>query len=145
MPDHFFFYGTLIPHFAPPHLREILAQFHLVGEGWLLGILYDLGNYPGAVFDPTSRTKVLGRVFQASTNERLLAELDHYEGFNPASSGTSQYLRKRFPITLQDGRQIECWVYEYNGSTAGRPLSPPAAIFLAADIIGKLRIPTTGN
>ena len=121
MPDHFFFYGTLISQLAPPHLREILAESHLFGEGWIPGLLYDLGNYPGAGFDPASRTKVMGRVFQAPTRERLLAELDHYEGFNPASSATSQYLRKRLPITLRDDRQIECWVYEYNGSTAGLP------------------------
>ena len=58
MLDHFFFYGTLIPQYAPEHLREILAGFHFLGEGSLSGTLYDFGNYPGAVFDESSPSKL---------------------------------------------------------------------------------------
>src|SRR5215471_6701078 len=33
MPDQFFFYGTLMPQFAPLPLRELLSAFQFVGEG----------------------------------------------------------------------------------------------------------------
>lgn len=34
MSDHFF-YGTLIPEFAPPHLGEVLSELSLIGKGWV--------------------------------------------------------------------------------------------------------------
>jgi len=120
-PNHFFFYGTLIPQFAPPGLQGVLAGFRLVGEGWLCGELYDLGNYPGAVFDRESEAKVFGRVFQAADETSVLEELDRYEGYDPAST-TNQYVRQCYSVTLDNGDLVECWVYEYNGSTSGRPI-----------------------
>jgi len=119
MPDHFFFYGTLIPEYAPDHLREILAGFHFIGEGWLRGTLYDFGNYPGAVFDDSSQTKVFGRVYQASCDDLLLAELDRYEGYDQLSPEAGEYIRRRRNVTLANGSVVECWTYDYNWSTAG--------------------------
>src|SRR3974377_1720793 len=72
MPDHFFFYGTLLPQHAPDHLREILAGFDFIGEGWLRGTLYDFGNYPGAVFDDYSHTRGFVRGRSATSEELLL-------------------------------------------------------------------------
>ena len=117
MLDYLFFYGTLIPQFAPLHLRETLAGLQFVAEGSARGILYDLGAYPGAVFDDKSQGIVCGRVFQGNA-EGLLGALDRYEGYDPASPGTSEYLRKRVLISLDNGKMIDCWVYEYNGSLA---------------------------
>jgi len=119
MPDHFFFYGTLFPQYAPDHLRETLAGFSLIGEGWLRGTLYDFGNYPGAVFDDSSQTKVFGRVYQASCDDLLLAELDRYEGYDQLSPEAGEYIRRRRNVTLANGSVVECWTYDYNWSTAG--------------------------
>jgi len=119
MPDHFFFYGTLIPQYAPDHLREILAGFHFIEEGSLPGILYDFGNYPGAVFDDSSQSKVFGRVYQASCDDILLAELDRYEGYDQLSPEAGEYIRRCRNVTLADGNGMECWVYDYNWSTEG--------------------------
>jgi gamma-glutamylcyclotransferase (GGCT)/AIG2-like uncharacterized protein YtfP len=122
MPDHFFFYGTLIPQFSPLHLREILSKLRIVGEGSARGV-YDLGAYPGAVFDEKPQTKVFGRVFQGEA-DRLLAALDRYEGYDSSSPETSEYVRKRLPITLETGETIDCWAYEYNGSLAAATVVP---------------------
>ena len=119
MPDHFFFYGTLIPQFAPDHLREILGGFQLVGEGSLPGTLYDFGDYPGAVFDEASSSKVFGRVYQAECHDLLLAELDRYEGYDPISPEAGEYIRRYRNVTLANGDVLECWMYDYNWSTEG--------------------------
>jgi gamma-glutamylcyclotransferase (GGCT)/AIG2-like uncharacterized protein YtfP len=124
MPDHFFFYGTLMPQFAPLQLREVLIELQPVGDGCAPGILYDLGAYPGAVFSERSPTQIFGRVFRALAVDRVFEPLDRYEGYDPSSPDTSEYLRKRLPITLDDGSTIVCWAYEYNGSLAAASIVP---------------------
>lgn len=119
MPTHFFFYGTLIPEFAPAHLRETLAGFRLVGEGSIPGTLYDFGNYPGAVFAEGSQSRVFGRVYQALSDGVLLAELDRYEGYDQLSPADGEYVRRRRHVILDNGSEVECWVYDYNWSTDG--------------------------
>jgi len=119
MPDHFFFYGTLIPQYAPDHLRETLAGFNFIGEGSLPGMLYDFGNYPGAVFDEASSSKVFGRVYQAPCDGLPLAELDRYEGYDQISPEAGEYVRRCRNVTLESGDVLECWAYDYNWSTAG--------------------------
>jgi gamma-glutamylcyclotransferase (GGCT)/AIG2-like uncharacterized protein YtfP len=122
MPDHFFFYGTLIPQYAPEHLREILVSFHFIGEGWLPGILYDFGNYPGAVFDVSTPAKVCGRVYHAPCDDLLLAEFDRYEGYDQLLPTEGEYIRQRRYVTLASGNVVECWMYDYNWSTDGFPI-----------------------
>jgi len=124
MTTHLFFYGTLIPQFAPPHLRETLAGCKLVGEAWMRGTLYNLGNFPGAVLDDASPDKIFGRVYSAPDDDQLLAALDLYEGYDPASPATSQYLRQRREAVLAGGEKLACWVYHYNGNIAGVPFVP---------------------
>jgi gamma-glutamylcyclotransferase (GGCT)/AIG2-like uncharacterized protein YtfP len=117
--DHFFFYGTLIPEYAPEHLREVLAGFHLLGEGWVRGTLFDFGNYPGAVFDDSSSAKVFGRVYMGSSDDLLLAELDRYEGYDQLVPADGEYIRRRRGVTLAHGAVKECWMYDYNWSVEG--------------------------
>jgi len=104
MSDYFFFYGTLIPQFAPEQLREVLAGFQLVGEGWVRGTLYDFGNYPGAVFNESAQSRVFGRVYRAACDDLQLAELDRYEGLTnsrrkPASTFAAA-VRLRLPTAV---------------------------------------------
>src|SRR5271166_1237247 len=122
MSDYFFFYGTLIPQFSPPHLRPLLARFRLVGEGWARGTLYDLGTYPGAVLHGGGENRVFGRVFRATVDLPEVAELDRYEGYVSESSESSEYLRKRCEVQMESGEVKESWVYEYNQNTVGLPV-----------------------
>ncbi len=122
MPDHFFFYGTLIPQYAPEHLREILAGLFFLEEGSLPGTLYDFGNYPGAVFDEASPSRVFGRVYWGACDELLLAELDRYEGYDQLVPAEGEYIRQRRSVTLAEGNVVKCWTYDYNWSTEGFPI-----------------------
>ena len=80
MTDYLFVYGTLRSEFPHPLARRLQAQAKFIGKGSTPGALYDFGWYPGARFDPHARTHVIGEVFSIKNAERLLAELDHYEG-----------------------------------------------------------------
>jgi|SRR5271169_2688276 len=118
MSDFLFTYGTLLPQHAPDEVKSVVTQLTPCGEGSIPGVLFDLGEYPGAVFDSSSSMRVFGKVFRLPDRVSILNELDHYEGFDPASPGTSLFVRKLYPVLLTTGESIECWVYEYNGNPA---------------------------
>jgi gamma-glutamylcyclotransferase (GGCT)/AIG2-like uncharacterized protein YtfP len=124
MPTYLFVYGTLLPQRAPPHLRDDIARLKAVGTGLMPGRLYDLGDFPGAVDDCTSASRVVGRVFELPQDDALLQRLDAYEGYVPGDAQTSLFVREKRPIELVDGRKLECWVYLYNCDPGEAPLVP---------------------
>ena len=77
-----FLYGTLLPQFVPETMRDVVARLHFHGDGSLRGVLYDLGAYPGAVFDTTTDMRVYGTVFELPEDPQVLEALDRYEGMN---------------------------------------------------------------
>ncbi|HEX9003779.1 MAG TPA: gamma-glutamylcyclotransferase family protein, partial [Blastocatellia bacterium] len=64
MSEYLFVYGTLQPAAAPPELKEIMDRWRKVGSGTVLGQLFDLGEYPGAVLDANSTSRVIGDVYE---------------------------------------------------------------------------------
>jgi gamma-glutamylcyclotransferase (GGCT)/AIG2-like uncharacterized protein YtfP len=118
MRDYLFSYGTLLPQHAPDEVKSFVSKLTPYAEGSIPGILFDLGEYPGAVFDQSSSNKVFGTVFTLPREESILDEIDRYEGFDPASPSTSLFVRKLHAVALTTGGNIECWVYEYNGTPA---------------------------
>jgi gamma-glutamylcyclotransferase (GGCT)/AIG2-like uncharacterized protein YtfP len=114
-PQYLFAYGTLQPGHAPGEIADVVRGFEMVGQGTVLGRLYDLGSYPGAVLDDNSRTRISGTVYQLPAGEGILATLDAYEEFEPGTPQTSLFLRRLYPVLLADGPTLDCWVYEYNG------------------------------
>ncbi len=122
MSEFLFSYGTLTPQYAPPEISGVLAEFRPYAEGWVHGTLYDLGEYPGAVLDSRGVQKVFGSVFVVPNDPELLHRLDEYEGFNPKDRDASLFVRKLYPVTLNDGRTMECWLYEYNGERGHAPI-----------------------
>ncbi len=107
-----FVYGTL--QIKGNHFADFLnknAQF--VSAGKLKGELFDLGNYPGAVYAPDSDSYVKGMVFELENPDLVLRELDFYEGIG--SSGC-EYVREIVPIVTVN-EIIECWVYLFILST----------------------------
>jgi gamma-glutamylcyclotransferase (GGCT)/AIG2-like uncharacterized protein YtfP len=121
--DFLFVYGTLLPGLAPPEIAPAVAQLRPVAQGSVQGVLYDLGEYPGAVIDLPEvdlsekempvRGCIPGMIFQIP-NPRLLRQLDEYEGFDPAAPAASLFVRKLHEVRLDDGRTLSCWVYVYN-------------------------------
>jgi gamma-glutamylcyclotransferase (GGCT)/AIG2-like uncharacterized protein YtfP len=84
-------------------------------------VLYDLGEYPGAVVGESADGLVYGGVFRIVKDSGVLEELDRYEGYDPTLPGSSLFVRKRCKVSMGDGRVIECWIYEYNGNPGGAP------------------------
>lgn len=117
MSKYLFTYGTLQPDQVPDEIASAVAELRPVGKGSIGGVLYDLGEYPGAVIDRSSRKRILGTVFRLSSDEKVLRELDEYEGFNPSAPAESLFVRKLFPVRLATGRILPCWIYVYNRKT----------------------------
>lgn len=115
MQDYLFAYGTLRPGLAPPSLRPLVAQLQWIGGGSTPGRLYDLGSYPGAIFDRLAESQIAGDVFALPEDaSELLEQLDDYEGFSAADIANSLFVRFRVAVRLADGREINCWAYRYH-------------------------------
>jgi gamma-glutamylcyclotransferase (GGCT)/AIG2-like uncharacterized protein YtfP len=103
-----FVYGTLRPESAYPMARRLQAQAKLLGRASARGILYDFGRYPGALFQPEHRDRILGHVLALRNAERLLKELDAYEGITDPASG---FRRLEIEVRLEKGGRIDAWAY----------------------------------
>ena len=114
-----FVYGTLRRAANHP-LHAVLAQdAEFIGMGAFQGRLYDVGGYPGAVpsEDPTDAVK--GEVYVLRDPQRVLRVLDRYEGCGADDAPPTEFRRVRAPITLENGVQVEAWIYLYNWPTHG--------------------------
>jgi gamma-glutamylcyclotransferase (GGCT)/AIG2-like uncharacterized protein YtfP len=117
MSKYLFTYGTLQPGQAPTSIASAVNKLRRIGEGVVSGLLYDLGEYPGAVLDNSSGQEVFGIVCQLPEDANILSQLDSYEDFDPDSPETSLFIREQHPVLLSTGETLPCWVYVYNGKT----------------------------
>ena len=118
MSRYLFAYGTLLPGRAPAEIAEGVELLRPAGEGFVRGVLYDLGDYPGAVLDPSSQQKISGVIFELPEDADLLRRLDAYEGFNAAAPEKSLFVRTLHPVTIATGQGLDCWIYVYNRESA---------------------------
>ncbi len=118
MSDHLFVYGTLRSESTHPMAGRLRAGAKLIGRGSTSGLLYDLGAYPGAVFAPGERRRVIGEVFWLGANARLLASLDRYEGVTGASD--DMLSRLLVEIRLDHGGIVEAWAYGLRATPRAR-------------------------
>jgi len=77
-------------------------------------VLYDLGRYPGAIADASATGKISGTVMELPDDSDVLRALDEYEGFDPQSPETSEFVRERQEVELASGGTLLCWFYRYN-------------------------------
>src|ERR1700721_4117067 len=116
MPPHLFVYGTLSPRHAPLEIAATVRRLRPGGQASVRGRLYDLGEYPGAVLSGKSRSVIRGEVFELPGDRSTLTSLDDYEGFEPNNRSSSLFLRRAWPVTMDDGKKLRCWVDVYNGN-----------------------------
>jgi gamma-glutamylcyclotransferase (GGCT)/AIG2-like uncharacterized protein YtfP len=117
MPDYLFVYGTLRKELIGkvlPKLADQMQSLIFVGRGKMHGQLYDLGAYPGAIAGEEFTTTIVGEIYELPDPQATLEMLDAYEGFIPGELEASLFARIKELITLDDGRQLECWLYVYN-------------------------------
>lgn len=94
----------------------------LIEEGSIPGMLFDLGTYPGAVFDPSSSSLVFGEVYRIDQNEEdLVRFLDEFERVGTQFKQPNEYIRKMVPVTTNNGI-IEASSYLYNWNLDGLKL-----------------------
>lgn len=114
--NYLFVYGTLLPGKAPREIAPVVRKLRPVGDGFVRGRLYDLGEYPGAIPARTGQL-IAGKIFEIPEEADLLKRLDEYEEFNAEEPEGSLFLRKKWPVTRATGkRRLLCWIYVYNRS-----------------------------
>jgi gamma-glutamylcyclotransferase (GGCT)/AIG2-like uncharacterized protein YtfP len=121
MSDFLFLYGTLLPGQSPEEVATTVSELRRIGPARIRGRLYDLGDYPGAIFDPTSATWVHGQIFEVP-DKSVLQAIDRYEEFDDSNLRTSLFVRTRVPARLRDGEDVESWAYLYNRDPGDAPL-----------------------
>ena len=116
MSEHLFVYGTLLPSEAPKEIASIVKRCRRLGAAHVRGRLYDLGEFPGAVLDPSSRAMVHGELVLLPSDGRVLEALDRYEEFDPSAPKKSLFIRKKVMVRMVNGERREGWIYVYNRS-----------------------------
>lgn len=122
MKDYLFVYGTLAGENAPREIADTVRKLKYVGKGFVLGRLYNLGKYPGAILEDKARHKIFGKIFELPSDRKLLNRLDAYEEFDPKRPAKSLFVRKQTSISRPNRKKVKGWVYEYNGKVEARPL-----------------------
>ncbi len=122
MSQYLFVYGTLRPGCAAAEIATAVAKLRAVDDGFVRGVLYDLGGYPGAVPDARAKSRIAGTVMELPEDENVLARLDTYEGFDPRAPETSEFVRVRQTVEMNDGRMMDCWIYRYNREPRDAPI-----------------------
>ena len=115
MKQFLFTYGTLSNGKAPVAVKRLMKKLTPVGEAYVHGRLYDLGEYPGLKSSRSARQKVRGRVFELPDDPMVLKKLDEYEDYSAERASKSLFVRKKVPARLDSGKQVNCWTYVYNG------------------------------
>ena len=117
-----FAYGTLRKGFRSHKLlQDCHARF--LGTGRARGRLYDLGEYPGATESVSETDRICGEVYWLPRASCAFGILDRYEGFNPARTESSEFVRKETTVILAGGRKVRAWVYWLlQARTSGRRL-----------------------
>jgi gamma-glutamylcyclotransferase (GGCT)/AIG2-like uncharacterized protein YtfP len=122
--QYLFVYGTLLPGKAPAEIAPTVHRLKAVGDGFVRGRLYDLGEYPGVVLDETGK-KIPGKIFRLPAEPEVLKRLDEYEEFDGAQPEASLFVRKKWLVTKKNGnRKLTCWVYVYNQHAGAVPAVP---------------------
>lgn len=114
---YLFIYGSLLnaANEFGAYLRKCSTNYC---KGSFKGVLYDMGEYPGAVDDMLSNKKVWGKIRLLNSPGEALKIIDSYEGFGPGEQHPNLFIRKLIPIQTNQGI-VECWVYLYNLSITG--------------------------
>jgi gamma-glutamylcyclotransferase (GGCT)/AIG2-like uncharacterized protein YtfP len=113
MEHRLFVYGTLMENFGSKMATILKANSNFLGVGQLPGKLFDLGRYPGAVYEEKSSFFVQGHILELLEPAYLLPILDEYEGIGTHFQQPNEYKRRIVPIAYQD-QILSCYCYLYN-------------------------------
>jgi len=112
MNNKLFVYGTLLDEDNKYgiYLRDNSTFF---SSGKLEGILYDIGEYPGAVLSSGGNDFIHGIILEIDDPSTVLALIDMYEGFGEDQPQPNEFIRVLTEAETDRGR-VDCWIYLYN-------------------------------
>lgn len=113
-----FVYGTLLKKANNNFSKYLKANSVYLGKAWFHGLLFDTGEYPGAVYIPKIKYKVHGNLFEIKNFKQVISRLDEYEETGKQFPEPNEYIRQIVPVFTED-KEKECWVYLYNWSVVG--------------------------
>ena len=114
--DKLFVYGSLMGGIQSPIATYLKSKSTFLGEGFVYGKLYDIGKYPGLVYNNLLENKVIGHIFQLSNPMEMLPNLDYYECVGEQFEQPNQYRREPINVHLNGTTKL-CWGYVYNLTT----------------------------
>ncbi|MFN4146724.1 MAG: gamma-glutamylcyclotransferase [Runella sp.] len=118
-PEFLFVYGTLRQGFQNPFASYLRQNAVYKGTGTFAGRLYNLGHYPGAVYDTQSSHQVVGEIYELKNAALILKKLDDYEGINEP---LPEYKRQKIEVQSETGELVDCWIYLFILPTHGLQL-----------------------
>jgi gamma-glutamylcyclotransferase (GGCT)/AIG2-like uncharacterized protein YtfP len=100
-------YGTLRRRSIFPKLPEAVPQLYFVGYGQIRGRLFWQHTFPALTQGPG----IVGVELFEILDAKVWCHLDSYEGFDPANSRASLFIRRQVLLTTPRRR---AWVYFLN-------------------------------
>ncbi len=126
-----FTYGTLMLTTGIAAVDEATRNAGVsLGRAFIHGLLYDLGDYPGAVPWPGEAAdedapKIWGRLIRLADPRAFFKVIDAYEGFDTLKPSESEFMRAETTVFLGDAHaKHAAQVYYYNLPTRGRATIP---------------------
>ena len=110
--NHLFVYGTLLQSGNQFGLY-LKNNSTVICPGQFPGKLFNIGGYPGAIYEPEARSAVFGSVLLLNNAAEALRIMDDYEGTGDSYPQPNEFIRKVIDINT-DSVPIKCWVYLYN-------------------------------
>jgi gamma-glutamylcyclotransferase (GGCT)/AIG2-like uncharacterized protein YtfP len=112
MTNLLFVYGTLLQ--PGNNFADYLKQYcTYLSPGKTKALLYDIGEYPGAIIKNNTDSYIHGSVFKLLHPKENLRVIDDYEGFGPEQDQPNLYIRTVLSIETDTGI-IDAWIYLYN-------------------------------
>jgi len=125
MKEYLFVYGSLRSSGeVPSQIAPIVNRFRRLGAAQVNGLLYDFGQYCGAVLDDSANNVIHGELVELPKGDEVLESLDRYEEIEPSNIGGGLFARKRATVVLADGSQEEAWIYVCNRAPGDARLIP---------------------
>ena len=117
--DHLFVYGTLRKQLVPGAEQSLLNQCRFVSKAYILGKLFEVKGYPGAVPSSDPMEKVSGELYRLPPGKQLLRQLDQYEECADSFPEPHEYIRQKLTVFIPAGKLVIAWVYVFNRETGG--------------------------
>ncbi|ALJ04431.1 hypothetical protein APS56_04440 [Pseudalgibacter alginicilyticus] len=109
--SYLFVYGTLLQSLKNPISKFLNEHSEIIGQGYIQGKLYDVGEYPAAILSDFKTDKIYGTALKIINPENVFSVLDTYEGTNETPP---LYIKKKIMVYLENKYNIQAWVYIFN-------------------------------